>query len=115
MVYKIRGTSAVLKKAAYLFVAINKNHPFVNGNKRLSLVVTLDFLYRNRFNRQKPITRKAYKNWFKKEFSSYKLVNKRFRTMYGWAFYNLNKAVASDKENSFDLLKLKVEASFAYV
>ena len=99
-------------KAAYLFVAICKNHLFFNGNKRLALVITLHFLYQNGLNKHKPITKKAYINWFNKEFANYKLSNKKFRTMYGWAFYNLNKAVASDTENSFDYLKQKVEEFF---
>lgn len=37
----------VYKKAAVLFYAINRNHAFGNGNKRLSVVSLLVFLYMN--------------------------------------------------------------------
>lgn len=37
-----------LSKAAYLFISINKNHFFSNGNKRLAYVVLWYFLHINR-------------------------------------------------------------------
>ena len=37
----------VFKKAAVLFYAINRNHAFGNGNKRLSVASLLVFLYMN--------------------------------------------------------------------
>lgn len=99
----------LIVKAAYLFVAICKGHLFINGNKRLSLIITLDFLYRNGFTRQKPVTRRSYRRWFAAEFPQYVLVNRRLPSTYGWAYYNLNKAIASDTVNSFNDLKWKVE------
>ncbi len=35
------------EKAAYLFYALIKNHPFLNGNKRIAVVALYDFLKRN--------------------------------------------------------------------
>lgn len=37
----------IFKKAAILFYAINRNHAFGNGNKRLSVAVLIVFLYIN--------------------------------------------------------------------
>ncbi len=37
----------IYKKAAILFYAINRNHAFGNGNKRLSVAVLIVFLYIN--------------------------------------------------------------------
>ena len=37
------------RKAAALHYSLNKNHPFVDGNKRLAVAATEWFLYRNRF------------------------------------------------------------------
>lgn len=99
----------ILNKAAYLFVAVNKGHLFLNGNKRLSLLVLLDFLYRNNYF-HKRISRKKYTEWFQIEFPSYAVSDTTFHTLYGWAFYNLNKAVASNTVYNFDALKSKVEA-----
>jgi len=99
----------VLTKAAYLFVGINKGHFFPNGNKRLSLVIAIEFLYRNGFAKQKPIRKKTYAQWFGKHFPDYTLTHTQFPAVYEWAFYNLNKAVASDTKSSFDELKEKVE------
>lgn len=33
------------KKSAVLFYMIIKNHPFLNGNKRMAVTITLVFLY----------------------------------------------------------------------
>ncbi len=35
------------EKTAYLFYALIKNHPFLNGNKRIAVVALYDFLKRN--------------------------------------------------------------------
>ncbi|HEY4475546.1 MAG TPA: type II toxin-antitoxin system death-on-curing family toxin [Candidatus Paceibacterota bacterium] len=37
----------LINKATILFYALNKNHPFKNGNKRIALVSLLVFLYIN--------------------------------------------------------------------
>ncbi len=69
---RVRGPwyEGALAKAAYLFVAINKGHLFLNGNKRLSFIVMMDFLYRNDF-RQKTIGHGVLVRWFHKEFPEY--------------------------------------------
>ena len=36
------------KRAALLFYLIIKNHPFMNGNKRMAVTITLLFLYMNK-------------------------------------------------------------------
>jgi prophage maintenance system killer protein len=92
-----------LEKAAYIFVSINKGHFFANGNKRLALIVTLFFLYENNF-KHKNIQKKEFKKWFSKNFPKHKLSRSKFRTIYGWAFYNLNKAIAASNKK-FDELK----------
>lgn len=38
----------LIKKAAILFYLMVKNHPFQNGNKRIAVVTTLVFLYKNK-------------------------------------------------------------------
>src|SRR6266478_6428203 len=38
----------LLDQAAILFYLLIKNHPFVNGNKRIALTATMVFLYRNK-------------------------------------------------------------------
>lgn len=35
------------KRAAVLFYLVIKNHPFVNGNKRMAVTLTLTFLFKN--------------------------------------------------------------------
>lgn len=35
------------KRAAVLFYLVIKNHPFINGNKRMAVTLTLTFLYKN--------------------------------------------------------------------
>lgn len=37
-----------IKKAAFLFYLMIKNHPFQNGNKRVALTTLLYFLYKNK-------------------------------------------------------------------
>ena len=39
----------VLDKAAALIHSINKNHPFVDGNKRTSALITIEFLRQNKY------------------------------------------------------------------
>ncbi len=39
----------LIDKAAILYYALNKNHPFRNGNKRISTVSLLVFLYINNY------------------------------------------------------------------
>ena len=39
--------SGITGKAAALFYFLIKNHPFQNGNKRLAITITLDFLAKN--------------------------------------------------------------------
>lgn len=97
------------KKAAYLLTAITKGHVFINGNKRIALLVLLDFLYRNGY-RHKSISKESYKRWFKAEWADYKLTHPHLTPIHAWAFYNLSKAVASDDGRSFDVLKKKVES-----
>lgn len=38
---------SLAEKAAYLFYALIKNHPFLNGNKRIGVIALYDFLKRN--------------------------------------------------------------------
>lgn len=101
-----------LGKAAYLFVAINKGHLFLNGNKRLSLVVTMEFFYRNGFSVRKTVRHRTYLEWFSASFPSYSLADGNFGSVYEWAFYNLNKAVASSTAAHFDSLKETIEDFF---
>ena len=93
----------LFKKAAYLFISINKGHFFINGNKRLALVITLEFLYKNRVE-HKIIKEQNYINWFKKEFDTFELSDNTFNRVYGWAFYNLNKAIASSHDDFHSLI-----------
>lgn len=93
-------------KAAFLFVSINKGHYFVNGNKRLALIVVLEFLYVNKVL-FKNYEKEKYKKWIEANFPEYEIVDRSFVKNFGWAFYNLNKAVANSKEN-FGVLKKKV-------
>lgn len=37
----------LVDKAATLFYLVTKNHPFLNGNKRLAVTITLNFLAKN--------------------------------------------------------------------
>lgn len=93
-------------KATYLFLAINKGHFFINGNKRLALILTLEFLKENGYT-PKRIRLRKYLSWFENNFPNYKVSDKNFDRNYGWAFFNLNKAVA-DSQVDHDDLKEKV-------
>jgi death-on-curing family protein len=35
------------RKAAVIFYGVIKNHPFINGNKRMAVMLTLTFFYEN--------------------------------------------------------------------
>jgi len=37
----------VVSKATWMFYCLNKNHPFFNGNKRVSVIALFEFLKRN--------------------------------------------------------------------
>jgi len=100
------------EKAAYLLLTINKGHFFPNGNKRLALILSMYFLYKND-SVHKPISKESYKVWFGKNFGSFRLSKTTFNTVNGWAFYNLNKAIAADQRD-FDTLKKLVEEYFRF-
>ena len=96
------------EKAAFLFASVNKGHFFANGNKRLALAILVYFIYLNKYQ-HRSLLKKQYRGWFKEEFPLYKLSRRKFNTIYGWAFYNLNKAIASSTSVKFDELKGKTE------
>lgn len=98
------------QKYAYLILAINKGHHFINGNKRLALIISIVFAYINGY-KVKNSTKLVYKNWFKEYFPDYNFINKDFKKKYGTAFYNLNIAIASS-DKSFDELKVILENFF---
>lgn len=102
--------NGLFEKAAYIFVSINKGHFFQNGNKRLALIVTLFFLYKNGAS-HKNIHQTTFKTWLKKKFPDFKLSENNFRTVYGWAFYNFNKAIAASTKK-FDTLKQNAKEFF---
>ncbi|WP_372364861.1 type II toxin-antitoxin system death-on-curing family toxin [Candidatus Uabimicrobium sp. HlEnr_7] len=95
------------EKASFLFISINRGHLFTNGNKRLALTLLLNFIYINDY-KFKGLTEKTYRKWFETNFPQYKISNRKFKRVYGWAMYNMNKAVASDTEYGFEELKSKV-------
>lgn len=83
----------------------------MNGNKRLSLVITMTFFYQNGGKHIKT-SKETYKKWFLENFPNYKCSNSyNFETDEGWAFYHLNKAMASSVEK-FEKLKKTVISFF---
>ncbi|MBD3330268.1 type II toxin-antitoxin system death-on-curing family toxin [Candidatus Peregrinibacteria bacterium] len=94
-------------KAAYLFITISQGHAFKNGNKRLAIVTLHAFISYNRYD-FKPKTEVFWENWFEKYFPEYEIKEtpEDFFTVYGWAFYNINRAINMfSKKYSFDDLQ----------
>ena len=79
----------------------------MNGNKRLALVIAITFAYENEYT-HKISTKKVYANWLSEKFPDFNLSNTTFNKTYGWALYNLNKAIAASKMD-FQELKTVVE------
>lgn len=105
----------ILPKAAYMLMAVNKGHYFINGNKRLALVCSMTFLYINGYV-AKPHSTEEYYIWLQKHFSQVVFQDTGFHTEIGWAMYYLNKCIAADPRD-FDTLKRLVERflRFAFV
>ncbi len=97
----------VYEKATYIFLSINKGHFFINGNKRLALIITLYFLYQNgKVHKKKTLV--EYQSWFKEKFPEYNFEHEEFREAHALGFYNFNIAIAASHEH-FDTLKKKVK------
>lgn len=99
------------KKAAYLFVTLSTGHIFSNGNKRIALFSFAYFFRRNGYT-YRSITKAEYEKWFKTFFPKYKFSKIKFNTGFGWAWYNLNKAINIKKSekpegHEYDFNKLK--------
>lgn len=106
-------------KATYLLVAINKGHFFSNGNKRLALVIALDFLILNgaRVQDLSGDRFEGYKRKLSEIFGNVQFEEYPEFTPEEFALYHLSLIVAESHRyvgNDFDALKQKVNDFFVF-
>lgn len=101
-------------KVSFLFININKGHYFSNGNKRLSIFVSLMFSLINgyKFNYK---NKEYFKDLLIKTFPEYSLENivdfEEFNSI-DFLFYNLAIIVASESKINSDELKNRIKKIF---
>ncbi len=104
-------------KASFLFININKGHYFSNGNKRLSIFISLMFAFINKYSFNYK-DKKYFKELLIKIFPEYDLnyiVDFEEFNSIEFLFYNLAIIIASESKINIDELKIRVEKIFKIV